>query len=221
MGAVVAIAVFWSVVGGLLGYAIGNAKGRGAEGFWLGLLLGLIGCLIVAAMSPSADYEAERMQMLAAAQSATAGSDGPTRDCPYCAETIKAAARVCRFCGRSVEPIDPQTSSDEDLELLRQEYPTAFDHALPYLRALPTPPDRPAAWLRGRANSLGLVRARASQATPDADAYDPRQPSQRRGLSRNFYRAPGCLRRDSRHDGRPLRKTQSTRSVATRTLHSD
>jgi hypothetical protein len=27
------------------------------------------------------------------------------RTCPYCAETIKAAAVVCRFCGREVEPI--------------------------------------------------------------------------------------------------------------------
>jgi uncharacterized membrane protein len=28
-----------------------------------------------------------------------------TRDCPYCAETIKAAAKVCRFCNRDVEPL--------------------------------------------------------------------------------------------------------------------
>lgn len=27
---------------------------------------------------------------------------GPTKDCPYCAETIKAAARICRFCNREV-----------------------------------------------------------------------------------------------------------------------
>ena len=25
-----------------------------------------------------------------------------TRECPYCAETIKARARVCRFCGRDL-----------------------------------------------------------------------------------------------------------------------
>jgi len=35
---------------------------------------------------------------------AFSGSDasGDTRECPYCAETIKAKARVCRFCGRSL-----------------------------------------------------------------------------------------------------------------------
>ena len=27
------------------------------------------------------------------------------RDCPYCAERILARARVCRFCGRDVEPV--------------------------------------------------------------------------------------------------------------------
>lgn len=30
------------------------------------------------------------------------GEDAPTRACPFCAETIKAAARVCRFCNREL-----------------------------------------------------------------------------------------------------------------------
>jgi hypothetical protein len=30
------------------------------------------------------------------------GDAGPRRPCPYCAETIKAAATVCRFCGREL-----------------------------------------------------------------------------------------------------------------------
>ena len=33
---------------------------------------------------------------------ARAESAGPTKLCPFCAETIKQAAKVCRFCGRDL-----------------------------------------------------------------------------------------------------------------------
>jgi len=36
---------------------------------------------------------------------AVAGSVREERDCPYCAERILAKARVCKHCGREVEPL--------------------------------------------------------------------------------------------------------------------
>lgn len=43
--------------------------------------------------------------LVTAAQTAhlpAATDAGPTRACPFCAETIRLAARVCRFCNRQV-----------------------------------------------------------------------------------------------------------------------
>lgn len=37
--------IFVAVVCGFIGYAIGQNRGRATAGFWLGLLLGPVGCL--------------------------------------------------------------------------------------------------------------------------------------------------------------------------------
>lgn len=47
---------------------------------------------------------------------------GGVRNCPFCAETIKAEAHVCRYCNRDVTPLPPQTQNKKP-ESLPQAVP--------------------------------------------------------------------------------------------------
>jgi hypothetical protein len=69
----------------LVGYMIGKGKGRGGEGAVLGLLLGPIGWLIIA----------------------VAQTGEGMRKCPFCAETVKSEAKVCRYCSRDLPSAPP------------------------------------------------------------------------------------------------------------------
>ena len=100
VGALVSIWVF----SGLLGAMIGSGKGKAGQGFLLGLLLGVIGLIIIAVISPTPEAQAHRNAQVASAGAALTGAS-PTRPCPWCAEPIKPQAVVCKHCGREVESI--------------------------------------------------------------------------------------------------------------------
>jgi hypothetical protein len=96
----------WTIGGAIVGGAIGRGKGHVTTGFWLGFFLGVIGWIVVAVMEPTPEIEAKRAANFGAAiRSALPLSPDDamdTRSCPWCAETIKAAAIVCRYCGRDI-----------------------------------------------------------------------------------------------------------------------
>ena len=84
---------FWILCGIATGF-IGAQRG-GIACAWLaiGLLLGPIGLLMAFAAGPAGKAH---------------------RTCPFCAETVKREALVCRFCGRDLPPLDevPRTAPE-------------------------------------------------------------------------------------------------------------
>lgn len=89
--------VFWWVVLSCLVAGWAGDKGRSRLYFLLLSLIlspvvGAIGLLIAGDNKDKLDEEAV--------------SDGKMRKCPGCAETIRAEASKCRYCGTSVTPTD-------------------------------------------------------------------------------------------------------------------
>jgi len=90
---------------GIISAVIASNKGRSTFGWFLigtlTSLFGIILALVVSDKSAKAADSAAASLTRESAQSAIAD----TRACPYCAETIKAQAVICRFCNRDVDPL--------------------------------------------------------------------------------------------------------------------
>ena len=170
--------IVW-VVCALVGWAIGNSKGRGTAGFFLGLLLGVIGLIIIAVMRPTPEYAAQRANAIARAPAVEPPqSSQALRACPWCAEPIQPAAKICRYCQRDVEPIDVAStdvastdvaSTDvDDMEAVRRQYPAFFSEAHAALSEISgAPPTDPVAWVR-RVCELRMAGESLTKATTRA-----------------------------------------------------
>ena len=157
MGFVLVYLLVLVVVGGGVGYLIGANKGLGSAGFWLGALLGLIGWIIVAVMEPSEEERIRRQQQFVIAMQGGVVVVQGDRPCPHCAELIKPAAIVCRFCGRDVEPLPAATSTTlappvpgapasrdrADYDDLKRAFPGVFDAVWSEATAIPVWPTDP------------------------------------------------------------------------------
>lgn len=81
-----------AVLIGLIPAAIAHGKGRSFIGFWI------YGAMLFIVALPHALLISSNPKAIEARQL----SNGSNKRCPYCAEVIKAEARVCRYCSREV-----------------------------------------------------------------------------------------------------------------------
>ncbi len=128
-------------------------------------------------MSPTPERETQRAGAIAAAVAhAGASKREGGRPCPWCAETIKPAARVCRYCGRDVEPLDILEITEASWQKVQDEFPSSHPIAMELLDALPTPPERPADWTRELCNRIeagSVPEAAAARIPLDWSSAEP------------------------------------------------
>ena len=99
------ILVGGAVIGGFVGLLIGQRKGRAGTGLLLGMFLGVIGWLIVAALKPiDTKHSISSSRTTVRRPAAVANEDERRVRCPLCAEKILPEAVVCKHCGREIPP---------------------------------------------------------------------------------------------------------------------
>ena len=95
--------ILWIVMG-IIVAMIARSKGLSAIGWFIyGALIWPIALVHALLIKPSTGTIAP-VPETSAATGAAARFLEEDRPCPHCAERIKKAAKICRFCNRAVEP---------------------------------------------------------------------------------------------------------------------
>jgi hypothetical protein len=130
----------WQVIGALFTWlalsiiagVIARNKGRSGFGFFILAILfsPLVGIIAAYAVSPNTERVEDR-----------GISSGKNRKCPYCAETVKREAVICRYCGKDLpevkKAIDSELSSTQQVCKLNGHAPLSFTAFLVLLIFIP------------------------------------------------------------------------------------
>ena len=81
--------------GGFCGYLAGQKNRSGTSWFWLGFFFSILALIAIAASPSLANQKIDSLE------------EKSTRQCPFCAETVKAEAKICRYCQRDLPTLEP------------------------------------------------------------------------------------------------------------------
>lgn len=88
-----AIFVIWLALALIVGVLAGSWGRSGIRWFFLAIILSPFLTILVLL---AAGRPAVRVEQV---------DDGDSKTCPWCAETVKVQAKICKHCGKDLEPI--------------------------------------------------------------------------------------------------------------------
>jgi hypothetical protein len=94
----------WAATWAMIGHGFLRQSGRGSNGFWLGFLLGPLGCAIAFSISRSeSGTPGNNITLKTMRVSSVSTTRRPAYPCPYCGAFTASHGLVTCRCGRQFE----------------------------------------------------------------------------------------------------------------------